>query len=607
MQCERLIQKSASTVQVNRTMLLLHLGIFAGLLLSFPQCTTGVCTEGTPKQCQEADFVPGSNLAGEGFDITTMELKGAFVLNMDRWKQRNKKCTLCVNPYMMNKRQKLPLSVVDWRAKQSCSSKVSSNLHKSSEALVTSTSSSVENNWKASLEFQTVKTGASLMLAGTNSKLSDYSMEKTKNDKFSFASLSMSCEYYSYRVSSSPRLHKEFSRAVKQLPPVYSQESKQQFYTLIGTFGTHYISKVKVGGKIQSVTSIRQCQASLQGLSAEEVQMCLEVEASASFRVTVKSESKHCKKDIQKSESKSAFSDLFNDRFTEIKGGHSTEPDLLFSADKNPSAYKEWLHTIPQNPDIISYSVGSLHELLPANTTPWFNLRSAISHYILEKGLVINCTERCRKDSRDHCVCQCHNDPAVNSDCCPTRKGMARVILTVQRATGLWGDYFTSTDGFVKVFYHKVEFRRSPVINNNNNPHWGMVVDLGSQELSTTSKLRIEVWDQDNGWDDDQLGACEPVLANGIKEDVCNLNHGRLYFKWEVKCAPSLSGNLCTEYVQTPMNPSLKKLYVSRHAHPIPKPMLLEMGVFVNKSASAKLAFWRNQTLTAKMQTYDFK
>ncbi|MEQ2165308.1 hypothetical protein GOODEAATRI_015533 [Goodea atripinnis] len=328
-------------------MLLLHLGISAGLLLSFPQCTTGVCTEGTPKQCQEADFVPGSNLAG---------------------------------------------------------------------------------------------------------------------------------------------------------------------------------------GKIQSVTSIRQCQASLQGLSAEEVQMCLEVEASASFRVT----------------------------------------------------------------------------LLPANTTTWFNLRSAISHYILEKGLVINCTERCRKDSRDHCVCQCHNDPAVNSDCCPTRKGMARVILTVQRATGLWGDYFTSTDGFVKVFYHKAEVRRSPVINNNNNPHWGMVVDLGSQDLSA-SKLRIEVWDQDNGWDDDQLGACEPVLANGIKEDVCNLNHGRLYFKWEVKCAPSLSGNLCTEYVQTPMNPSLKKLYVSRHAHPIPKPMLLEMGVFVNKSASSKLAFWRNQTLTAKMQTYDFK
>ncbi|KAM4717031.1 uncharacterized protein FYW61_017248 [Anableps anableps] len=567
-------------------MLRFHVCICAGLLLYLPQCTTGVCSDGTPRQCQEAEFAPGSNLAGEGFDITTMERKGAFVLNMDRWKRTDKKCTLCVNPFMDNKRQKLPLSVVDWRAKQSCSSKMSSSLHKSSESLLSSTSSSVENNWKVGLDFQMVKTGASLMLAGTSSKVADYSMGKTKNDKFSFASLGMTCEYYSYRVSGSPRLHKEFSRAVTQLPSVYNEESKEQFYKLIDNFGTHYISKVKLGGNVQSVTSIRQCQASLQGFSAEEVQMCLEVEASASFRVTIKTESKHCKRDVEKSENKAAFSSLFNDRFTEIKGGHTTEPDLLFSADKDPSAYKEWLNSIPQNPDIISYSLSSLHELLPANTTTSFNLRSAISHYILEKGLVINCTERCRKDSRDHCVCQCHNDPAVNQDCCPTRKGTARVIITAQRATGLWGDYFTSTDGFVKVLYNKVEYR-SKVINNNNNPHWGFVVDLGPQDLSVANKVRFEVWDQDNGWDDDKLGSCEQLLKNGIIEDACNMNHGRLYFKLEVKCAPSLSGEFCRDYKPTPMNQSLKKLYVSRHAHPIPKAMLLEMGVFVNKSSTA--------------------
>lgn len=180
----------------NRNMLLLHVCISAGVLLCLPQWTTGVCTDGTPKQCQEADIAPGTNLAGEGFDITTMERKGAFVLNMDAWRRKDKKCTLCINPFMENKRQKLPLSVLDWRAKQSCNSKVSSKLHKSSESLVSSTSSSVENNWKVGLEFQTIKTGVSLMLAGTNSKVADYSMEKTKNDKFSFSSLGMSCEYY---------------------------------------------------------------------------------------------------------------------------------------------------------------------------------------------------------------------------------------------------------------------------------------------------------------------------------------------------------------------------------------------------------------------------
>lgn len=65
---------------------------------------------------------------------------------------------------------------------------------------------------------------------------------------------------------------------------------------------------------MQSVTSIRECQASLGGLSTNEVQMCLQVEASASVKVTASAEAKHCKKDVEKTDSKSAFSDRFNDR-----------------------------------------------------------------------------------------------------------------------------------------------------------------------------------------------------------------------------------------------------------------------------------------------------
>nr|XP_024657956.1 perforin-1-like [Maylandia zebra] len=589
--------------QLSNNMFLVNIWICAGLLLSLPHCTYQSCTEGTPKQCADAEFAPGANLAGEGFDITKMERKGAFVLDMNQWKRKDKTCMLCANPFLENKKQKLPLTVVDWRAKQSCSAKVSTKLHKSSESLVGSSVSSVENDWKVNLDLQAGNKGASLMLAGTNSHLSSYSMEKTKNDKYSFASHSMSCEYYSYRVSSAPKLHREFRKALKKLPKTYSAETKQQFYKLIDDFGTHYITKVKLGGSIESVTSIRQCQASLKGLSAEEVQMCLEVEASASIKATISTQTKHCKKDIQQTDSKSAFSSLFNDRFTEIKGGHTTEPDLLFSADKNPEAYKGWLSTLPQNPDIVSYSLDSLHELLPSTNKVRKNLRSAISHYILEKGLWRNCTDPCkagiRTNSQDPCICQCHNDPAVNQDCCPVRKGMARVIITIQRASGLWGDYFTATDGYVKVIFNKLEVRRSPVIYNNNNPHWGMVVDLGSEDISS-AKLRFEVWDEDNKWDDDLLGACEPLLTAGVKADLCNLNHGQLFYKVDVQCAPSLSGKSCTDYKPSPMNSSLKKFYVSRHARPIPEAILSEMGVFVDQSSS-----WKNQSITTESPKYD--
>lgn len=165
-------------------------------LLALPHAVLAACMEGTVAECTKAEFAPGSNLAGEGFDITRMERKGAFVINMDLWKRPNQGCTLCVNPYMEKRRQKLPLAVVDWRAQQACSSKVSSQLHRSSESLMASSSSMVENDWRANLQVDGGKRSASLMLAGTHSKLAEYSMEKSKSDRFSFTSLGMMCGYY---------------------------------------------------------------------------------------------------------------------------------------------------------------------------------------------------------------------------------------------------------------------------------------------------------------------------------------------------------------------------------------------------------------------------
>ncbi|XP_061556857.1 perforin-1-like isoform X2 [Phycodurus eques] len=539
------------------------------------------CTAGSPKECLRADFAPGTNLAGEGFDITEMKRKGAFVLDMNRWEHKDKTCTLCNNPFLENAKQKLPLSVEDWRAKQSCNSKVSSTLHRSSEALVNSISSTVENNWKHSLELHLQDYGGKFMLAGTQSKIAEYAMEKTKRDKFSFTSQKITCEYYSYRVSSKTRLRRDFQKALKDLPKTYSPQYKQRFYRLIDNFGTHYITK--------AVTSIKQCQASLRDLSVEEVNMCLEAEASVTIKATYEAQGKHCKKDIDKTESKNAFSSLFNDRSTDIKGGHTTEMDLLFSADKDPSAYKEWLSTLHRYPDIISYSLESLHELLPINSSVRKNLRSAISHYILERALMRNCSGPClagiKSESQDPCACQCHNELAVNLDCCPTRRGMARVIITVQRASGLWGDHSTATDGYVKVIFNKRE-QLSPVIYNNNNPHWGTVVDLGAQDLSAAPKVTFEVWDQDSGWDDDLLGKCQLVLTAGAQMDVCALHDGKLFYKWEVECAPSLGGRSCADYKPSPMSPSLMSVYVSRHAHRVPRAALLRMGVFANSSSA---------------------
>ena len=184
------------TISRLSNMFLLSIVLCASLVLSLPQCTQQSCTDGKPRQCEEAEFMPGTNLAGEGFDITKLQRKGAFVIDMNQWKRKDKTCTLCSNPYLENKQQKLPLSVVDWRATHSCSSKVASKLHDSSESLVSSSSASIENNWQVNLDVDAGKKSGSLMLAGSHSKLAEYSMEKTKNDKFSFTSQGISCDYY---------------------------------------------------------------------------------------------------------------------------------------------------------------------------------------------------------------------------------------------------------------------------------------------------------------------------------------------------------------------------------------------------------------------------
>ncbi|MGH0181196.1 UNVERIFIED_CONTAM: hypothetical protein FKN15_006112 [Acipenser sinensis] len=154
------------------------------------------CTTGTPAECEEADFVPGYNLAGEGFDIVKMERKGAYVIDVNNWKRKDGTCTLCKNPFLDNVAQKLPVTVVDWRLLPKCSSKISSTVHQSSESLVNTSTSSIENDWKLDLEITTKQVSGKLMLAGSHSRLAEYSMDKTKSDKFSFTSHETSCRFY---------------------------------------------------------------------------------------------------------------------------------------------------------------------------------------------------------------------------------------------------------------------------------------------------------------------------------------------------------------------------------------------------------------------------
>ncbi|XP_028842666.1 perforin-1-like [Denticeps clupeoides] len=557
------------------------------VILSLPLRSQQSCYCGTEGECKAADFIPGSNLGGEGFDITTMERKGSYVINVNEWRLQNNSCNLCKNPYLQQT-QKLPVSLVDWRALHKCSMKVSSSVYRSSESLLNSMCTSVENNWQIGLGFGKLNNKGNLLLAGTHSKLASYTMEKTKSDKFAFSSQKVFCTYYSYRLSNKPLLSPDFESAFKSLPPNYNSQTKDKYQSFIDHFGTHYITTVKLGGVVESYTSIKECEASLKGLNTEEIKNCLSAEASMSVQYKADADLnallKHCNAVMKHNGGMTSFSRSFSDRFTEITGGQTTTGDLLFSAEKDASAYREWLATIPRAPDLVSYSLVPLHKLLPDSSPVQVLLHDAIKDYILQQGLLRNCSKPCQNgkaSTNEPCVCQCHNVNGVNRECCPTQPTLARVILTVQKAKNLYGDKLSQSDAYVQIYDSKrIKVARSPVIKNNDNPVWNYIFDSGEIILSSTPYFELEVWDEDGGYDDDKLGpACNVKLQQGTRRGMCDLDHGMLFYKVQVTCGPSLSGPTCAEYEGSPMNKELEKVYVSRNARPIPKEMLSQMGV----------------------------
>lgn len=153
---------------------------------------------GTPTQCANAHFVPGYNLGGEGFDVVTMEHKGASVIDTETWKTAaNGSCKLYRNRYMNGEAQKLPVSVVDWRIFPRCKLTVDSMLYDSVEAFMNDSMSSVSNNWKVGLNLPLPGgVSAGVGLGGSHSRESAFGVQKSKVDRYSFSRQSIQCNVY---------------------------------------------------------------------------------------------------------------------------------------------------------------------------------------------------------------------------------------------------------------------------------------------------------------------------------------------------------------------------------------------------------------------------
>lgn len=534
-------------------MSLLFLSLFLSLLLSLPPSPSLCCQSSSFTECQSAPFVPGHDLVGEGFDAVLLKTTGSAVVDVKSFMIGGEKgnCTMCHNR-LLNQTQKVPASVLDWKIRVACRRSLSSRVFSSSQSILKEHSKSMGANWKVGLGLPGV---GGVAFGGTHSKSSTFAQSRSKSDKFSFIKHDLSCQYYTFRVHARPPLAKEFQESLQNLPSTFHHKNTSAFRHFISLYGTHYIRRVMLGGRVNSLTAVRTCEAYMSGLSTRTVQNCLTMEANAVIKgVKASAAAGYCKNKSRKLQRGQSFSSTFSDRSVEVLGGDPSVGQLLFNP-KGHQAFTKWLQTLKHLPGVVQYQLRPLHLLVKDNPPLQSSLRSAIREYLMSNSVSLSCSSHCRIGVRrsNSCSCTCHGHSLVNGDCCPTARGLARLNVIAVKGEGLYGDWFSKTDGYVKIFYGQ-ESGTSGVIWNNDFPVWNFLVRFGSVDLTSRKSVRIEVWDRDSVWNDDLLGKASMIPTSGKIEKRFKLKHGSVTIQTQAVCGPSLQGELCEQYQPSPMD-----------------------------------------------------
>lgn len=152
--------------------------------------------------------------------------------------------------------------------------------------------------------------------------------------------------------------------SLKNLPSTYDHRNTSAFKQFISVYGTHFIRRVHLGGRVKSMTAIRTCEAAMSQMSVHTISSCLSVEAEATIAgVSVSAAANFCRSKSKRLKKGATFKQAFSDRTTDVLGGDGGVGDILFQPN-GAVGFKKWLVSLKTVPGLVSYQISPLHLLV---------------------------------------------------------------------------------------------------------------------------------------------------------------------------------------------------------------------------------------------------
>ncbi|XP_068445511.1 perforin-1-like [Clinocottus analis] len=437
-------------------------------------------------QCHQAPFVPGHNLIGFGFNAVTLK-RASYVIDVTTYRKQDGSCNLSLINYYSNEGS---------------------------------------NDWQYGLDYFSHDRD----YVGTKSHVYKFATDRTREDQYTFSSHRVTCSHYSYRLSDNPKISEEFYKALDSLPYSYNSYTKDHYWRLIDSFGTHYTRQVYLGGQLNRVAAARTCLSSLNGLSSQQVHYCMRLGFSVGLGYSSSDQMKYCNNFLHNQHSSNAYQYGHLNLYTKVIGGRDWSGECsLYHEDSY--GYKNWLKSLKDYPDVVKYSLRPLHELVP-HSQRRNALRSAIQYYL--KEYAVNSWTHAGFGGLNH-----------NQKCCPHNAYSGHLEVTITKG---WVLKRTNKPRVYAVVKYKNNAHRTHEIRSND-PVWNGKFDLG--QVDTHQSFTVQVWANDKKRDS-LLVSCDFNVYQGKHTKGCSSEKGKVDFHYALTCGHHLNGDQCHQYKPSP-------------------------------------------------------